>query len=151
MKYDIPATDGVQMATSLSIGTEMRIPEKISRLTLFYLEFLCRALLNWFDQVASGGGSSHLVLKVRREVLADLLQVVGHVAGTDRSDAMEKGYGMNTVMMVEQGVDVEGDVDLIDEIRLRTWARKHYAPVSERDDNWHPVVLDEMIRKDAEV
>lgn len=64
---------------------------------------------------------------------------------------MEKGYGMNTVVMVERGIDVEADVDPIDEIRLRTWARKNYTPASERDENWHPVVLDEMIRKDAEV
>ena len=64
---------------------------------------------------------------------------------------MEKGYGMNTVLMVERSADVEADVDPIDEIRLRTWARRNYAPASERDENWHPVILDEMIRKDTEM
>ena len=68
-----------------------------------------------------------------------------------RIGLIEKGYGMNTVLMVEQGVDAEADVDPIDEIRLRTWARKNYAPASERDENWHPVILDEMIRKETEV
>jgi hypothetical protein len=63
----------------------------------------------------------------------------------------EKGDGMNPALMVE----VEGregtDVDPIEEIRLRTWARQNYAPASERGENWHPIILDEMTRKDEEV
>ena len=49
-------------------------------------------------------------------------------------------------------VDVYGStrVDPIEEIRLRTWARQNYAPEDERQDDWHPVVLDEMCRKDRE-
>ncbi len=44
------------------------------------------------------------------------------------------------------------DADLIMELRLRRWARKNYVAVAERrDDSWHPIVLDEMQRKDAEV
>lgn len=42
------------------------------------------------------------------------------------------------------------DVDPIEEMRLRVWARRHYTPSDERDANWHPVVLDEMHRKDRE-
>ena len=42
------------------------------------------------------------------------------------------------------------DVDPVEEIRMRTWARRHYAPAQDRDENWHPVVLDEMFRKDQE-
>jgi hypothetical protein len=42
-------------------------------------------------------------------------------------------------------------VDLVEEIRLRTWARLNYAAPEERDDTWHPIVLEEMDRKDVEV
>lgn len=56
---------------------------------------------------------------------------------------------MNTAVMAD--VEVDGKVDPIEEIRLRTWARKNYMPAPERDDNLHPVVLDEMVRKDCEV
>lgn len=41
-------------------------------------------------------------------------------------------------------------VDAVEEMRLRTWARQHYQPVAERDTRWHPVILDEMSRKDQE-
>lgn len=41
-------------------------------------------------------------------------------------------------------------VDPIEEIRLRTWARRNYAPVAERSDEWHPVVLEEMALRDRE-
>ena len=41
--------------------------------------------------------------------------------------------------------------DLIQELRLRKWAREHYVNERDRnDDEWHPVVLDEMRRKDDE-
>lgn len=42
------------------------------------------------------------------------------------------------------------DVDFIEEIRLRRWARENYKPTGERDESWHPVVLDEMQAKDTE-
>ncbi len=60
---------------------------------------------------------------------------------------------MNTAVMTELEfeVDSESNVDAIEEIRLRTWARKNYMPAPERDDNLHPVVLDEMVRKDCEI
>jgi hypothetical protein len=41
--------------------------------------------------------------------------------------------------------------DFIEEIRLRTWARENYVPVDERDDSWHPIVLEEMHSKDVEI
>ncbi|MBM4074815.1 MAG: hypothetical protein FJ267_04140 [Planctomycetes bacterium] len=49
-------------------------------------------------------------------------------------------------------LDEEGTfgVDPVEEMRMRTWARRHYAPVQERDEKWHPIVLDEMDRKDRE-
>jgi hypothetical protein len=43
------------------------------------------------------------------------------------------------------------DVDLIEELRLRRWARENYVPPQQRDPNWHPIILEEMRRKDDEV
>ena len=42
------------------------------------------------------------------------------------------------------------ELDPVEEIRLRTWARQNYAPQGERNRSWHPVILDEMRRKDRE-
>ncbi len=41
-------------------------------------------------------------------------------------------------------------IDLIKELRLRRWARMYYVPQPERAANWHPVVLEEMLRIDVE-
>ena len=42
------------------------------------------------------------------------------------------------------------DVDFIEELRLRRWARENYVPRGQRQLAWHPVVHDEMDRKDVE-
>lgn len=42
------------------------------------------------------------------------------------------------------------DIDLIEELRLRRWARENYVPAAERDATWHPIILEEMGRKDVE-
>jgi len=42
-------------------------------------------------------------------------------------------------------------VDLIQELRLRKWARDHYVPIHERNRHWHPVVLEEMEFRDNEL
>jgi len=42
------------------------------------------------------------------------------------------------------------EVDFIEEIRLRRWARENYVPAEDRDESWHPVVLEEMQAKDAD-
>jgi len=47
--------------------------------------------------------------------------------------------------------DLMSDLDLIEELRLRRWAREHYVPRSQRERSWHPVVLDEMERKDRDL
>jgi len=52
---------------------------------------------------------------------------------------------------IAEVIETEGLVDLIEEIRLRTWARLNYTAPAERDDTWHPIVLEEMTRKDLEV
>lgn len=43
------------------------------------------------------------------------------------------------------------DLDLIEELRMRRWARENYVPEGHREKNWHPVILDEMSRKDRDL
>jgi hypothetical protein len=52
-------------------------------------------------------------------------------------------------VMVSSGVFTE--VDFIDELRMRRWARENYVPAGEREAAWHPIILEEMRRKDGEV
>ena len=42
------------------------------------------------------------------------------------------------------------EMDLIEELQLRRWARENYVPPEQRDGSWHPVVQDEMQKKDTE-
>jgi hypothetical protein len=51
-------------------------------------------------------------------------------------------------MVMTSGVMAE--LDFIEELRLRRWARENYAPRGARLTSWHPVVHDEMARKDLE-
>jgi hypothetical protein len=46
---------------------------------------------------------------------------------------------------------VLADLDMIEELRLRRWARVNFVPVEQRLSNWHPIILDEMGRKDREL
>jgi hypothetical protein len=46
---------------------------------------------------------------------------------------------------------VAAEVDFIEELRLRRWAREHYVPRTQRQLSWHPVILDEMTRKDTDL
>jgi hypothetical protein len=45
---------------------------------------------------------------------------------------------------------VLADVDLIEELRLRRWARENYVPGSQRQKTWHPIIHEEMSKKDGE-
>jgi hypothetical protein len=47
-------------------------------------------------------------------------------------------------------IGVLADLDFIEELRLRRWARENYVPMNERDAGWHPIILEEMRRKDGE-
>ncbi|MCA9079933.1 MAG: hypothetical protein KDA58_05210 [Planctomycetaceae bacterium] len=47
-------------------------------------------------------------------------------------------------------MDPAPSVDPVEEIRLRVWARQHYVPQEQRSD-LHPVILDEMRRRDEEL
>ena len=59
----------------------------------------------------------------------------------------EKATKMEATVLFDA---VETELDFIEEMRLRTWARVNYVPTEERDDEWHPVILDEMALKDGE-
>jgi hypothetical protein len=45
---------------------------------------------------------------------------------------------------------VLSELDFIEELRLRRWAREHYVPRTLRQHSWHPVVHEEMEKKDLE-
>lgn len=62
----------------------------------------------------------------------------------------ERGGGWNVQTLIAYEAEAAFDVDPVEEMRLRTWARRNYSPAEERDENWHPIVLDEMTRKDRE-
>lgn len=42
-------------------------------------------------------------------------------------------------------------VDLIEELRLRRWARENYCYAEARQASWHPLIHDEMRRIDEDV
>jgi len=42
------------------------------------------------------------------------------------------------------------EMDLIEELQMRCWARENYVPPEQRDEGWHPVIQDEMKKKDSE-
>jgi hypothetical protein len=42
-------------------------------------------------------------------------------------------------------------VDLIEELRLRRWARENYCYAEARQASWHPLILDEMRRIDDDL
>jgi hypothetical protein len=46
---------------------------------------------------------------------------------------------------------VSEELDFIQELRLRRWARENYVSAGERETSWHPVILDEMVKKDLEL
>ncbi|GIW80494.1 MAG: hypothetical protein KatS3mg105_2301 [Gemmatales bacterium] len=48
------------------------------------------------------------------------------------------------------GVSAVGQLDFIEELRLRRWARENHVPPHERMPDWHPVIHDEMRKKDIE-
>jgi hypothetical protein len=45
---------------------------------------------------------------------------------------------------------VLAELDFIEELRLRRWARENYVPPGERKHTWHPVIHEEMDKKDHE-
>ena len=45
---------------------------------------------------------------------------------------------------------VLSELDFIEELRLRRWARENYVAPKLRQVSWHPVVHEEMEKKDNE-
>jgi hypothetical protein len=45
---------------------------------------------------------------------------------------------------------VLAELDFIEELRMRRWARENYVPPSERKHTWHPVIHEEMEKKEHE-
>lgn len=45
---------------------------------------------------------------------------------------------------------VLAQIDFIEELRLRRWARENHVPPEHRERSWHPVVHEEMDKKDRE-
>lgn len=43
------------------------------------------------------------------------------------------------------------EIDFIEELKLRRWARENYVPQPNRDRSWHPIIHDEMGRKDRDL
>ncbi len=43
------------------------------------------------------------------------------------------------------------ELDFIEELRMRRWARENYVPRPSRENSWHPVILDEMAKKDRDL
>ena len=46
---------------------------------------------------------------------------------------------------------VMAELDFIEELRLRRWARENYVPPNQRKHSWHPIVHEEMEKKDVDV
>ena len=42
-------------------------------------------------------------------------------------------------------------LDLVEELRVRQWARRNWVPVNLRDQRWHRVILEEMTERDREL
>ena len=42
------------------------------------------------------------------------------------------------------------ELDFIEELRLRRWARENYVPPDQREPSWHQIVHEEMEKKDLE-
>lgn len=43
------------------------------------------------------------------------------------------------------------ELDFIEELKLRRWARENYVPRGRRQIAWHPVVHEEMERKEHDI
>ena len=42
------------------------------------------------------------------------------------------------------------EIDFIRELQLRRWARENYVPQHQRQRDWHPIIHEEMTRRDTE-
>src|SRR5262245_53038350 len=47
--------------------------------------------------------------------------------------------------------NVGAELDFIEELRLRRWARENHVSREHRETSWHPVIHEEMSRKDRDM
>jgi hypothetical protein len=62
-----------------------------------------------------------------------------------------EGSAMSTRSPRDKFINTNGLLDLVEEIRLRTWARLNYTTPESRDSSWHPIILEEMETKDVDL
>jgi hypothetical protein len=73
---------------------------------------------------------------------------IGNVDGRFRGrDCAPSG---DPLLQKERTVQVSR-LDLACELRLRRWARMNYVSADRRPISWHPIVLAEMLSRDAEL
>jgi len=70
---------------------------------------------------------------------------IGVKSDTDRF-ALQRRFTMSAAPLSLSNIEV----DLIEEMRLRAWARRNYCSPESRSSEWHPVVHEEMRRKEVE-
>ena len=42
-------------------------------------------------------------------------------------------------------------LDIVEELRVRQWARRNWVPANMRDRRWHAVIHEEMLQRDQEL
>jgi hypothetical protein len=110
---------------------------------------------------AFGGAANFGIFAARQEVTPDCRQFLVRKnekflelgGGADITVMFHPGNHRVVYLVVKEWVmrsSVLAELDLIEELRLRRWAREHYVPRSERRLSWHPVVHEEMSKKDNE-
>ena len=57
---------------------------------------------------------------------------------------------MNSTLTAGSDLRVDDEIDFVEEMRLRTWARRNFVPACDREATWHLVILNEMSRIDDE-
>jgi hypothetical protein len=88
--------------------------------------------------------AGRFLLKILKKILAldPLPDILWRLAPVGMVCLTERGLFMQSGLTAE--------VDFIEELRLRRWARENYVPANQRKGSWHPVVHDEMVKKDIE-
>jgi len=92
---------------------------------------------------------SHPLADVYVAAIVTYGQIQDHPVYRSRRCCQQKDLAM--IPSITSPPACSADVDLIEELRLRRWARENYVPPPQRDPNWHPIILEEMRRKDDEV
>jgi hypothetical protein len=81
----------------------------------------------------------------------DIFQNYGPVSESRPSNSLYPGVDspFTRGLVMSHGAVLE-EIDFIEELRLRRWARENFVPAELRQETWHPVILEEMVRKERE-